>query len=296
MAVLALSAVAAGGAEPETGGALVVTASARDYVFGAGGLIADLVKQGLPVHVVHFGNGEKGGPGLTPAESRLRSRSEAERAADALGVTETLFLGHKTGELAYVSSSELRNQLMTLVRYYKPRILVFPDWYIHYLGDDDTYRVGRMAEESPYGGGDYFLQEMTYMGLRGYSAREYYFYSPYRPYRPREGGEGKAQLKAVNIAMTFERKLAAALELETANRTYAAQVKHRLEAAGRPIALLSEITETSISRLVEAYLRELAETVAAKHGLEMAEEFNYLGATSGVREHVRERARPLPDR
>jgi hypothetical protein len=48
--------------------------------------------------------------------------------------------------------------------------------------------------------------------------------------------------------------------------------------------------------LIEAYLRELAETVAAKHGLRLAEEFNYLGTASGVREHIREKARPLPER
>ena len=226
----------------------------------------------------------------------IERSEEAERAARALGVRETLFLGHKSGELAQLSSSELRNQLMAMVRLYKPRVLVFPDWYIHYLGDDDIYRVGRMAEEAPYGGGSYFLQEMTYMGRGGFAAREYYFYSPYRPYRPREGGEGKAQMKAVDISDVFDRKLAAALELQTANGTYAALVKRRLEAAGRPSERLVELNKRAVDELTTAYLREFAETVGAKNGMQSAEEFNYLGVSQGVREHIREKARPIESR
>lgn len=284
------------GADPEPGGVLVVTATARDYVFGAGGLILDFVDQGVPVDVIHFGNGEKGGDGMKPSEVRERNRREAERAAEILGVRETLFLGHKSGELAYISSSEMRNQLMALVRFYKPRVLVFPDWYMHYLAEDDVYRVGRMAEEAPYGGGSYFLQEMTYMGRGGFAAREYYFYSPYRPYGPREGGEGRAQLKAVDVSDAFDRKLSAARALATANRDYASVVKTRLEAAGRSTARLGDLGEAAVGDLIDAYLREAAETVGAKHGLESAEEFNYLGVTQGVREHIRERARPIPGR
>jgi hypothetical protein len=194
--------------------------------------------------------------------------------------------------MAYISSSEMRNQVMTMVRFYKPEILFFPDWYAHYLSDDDVYRVGRMAEESPYGGGSYFVQEMTYIGYGGYAAREYYFYIPHRPYRPREGGEGQAQLRSVDIGSTFDRKVRAILELKTSNRRYAFQTRERLQLAGRPHELLRELNENSTTQLIRSYLEELAATIGAKHQFRYAEEFNHLGRTAGLPAHIREHARP----
>src|SRR5205807_6118265 len=132
--------------------------------------------------------------------------------------------------------------------------------YIHYVEDWDIYRVGHMAEEAPYGGGSYFLQEMTYLGFPGYAAREYYFYSPYRPYRAGEGGEGKADMQNVDIAATFDRKLRAILELKTANRRYAIETKERLD-KDRQSPRLRAISDESTAELVRAYVEELAETV-----------------------------------
>jgi LmbE family N-acetylglucosaminyl deacetylase len=293
LAALGVFAPAAAAAEkPEPNGVLVVTASARDYLFGAGGTLAKMIEQGRPVYVLQFGNDEKDSTELGPAATRLANNQEGERAARQLGVKEVLNLGHKSGELAYISSSEMRNQVMTMVRFYKPEILFFPDWYAHYLDDDDVYRVGRMAEEAPYGGGDYFVQEMTYIGYGGYAAREYYFYIPQRPYRHREGGEGQAQLRHVDIGSTFDHKVRAILELKTSNRRYAFHTRQRLELAGRPHELLRELNENSTAKLIRAYLEDFAAAVGGKHGLRYAEEFNYLGRATGLPAHIREHARP----
>lgn len=270
-----------------TGGVLVFTAEARDYVFGAGATLAKFAAEGKPVIVVHFGNGEKVAPGVDPAEARLIHRREAEAAAQALGVTETLFLGHKSGEIAYINSSELRNQAITLIRFYKPEMLFFPDWYVHYLRDDDNYRIGRMAEEAPYGGGNYFLQEMTYMGLLGASAREYYFYSPYRPYRAREGGEGKADFIGVDVSKFFDAKLKAAAALESANQREMKVAEIRL--ASSPAAL-ERLRRDGPAGFAEAFLEELAATIGWRHGFSRGEEFNHLGVSSGLPEYISERA------
>ena len=272
---------------PKTGGVLVFTAEARDYVFGAGATLAKFAAEGKPVTVIHFGNGEKVAPDAKPAEAGLIHRREAEAAAKALGVTETLFLGHKSGEIAYVSSSELRNQAITLIRFYKPEILFFPDWYVHYLRDDDNYRIGRMAEEAPYGGGNYFLQEMTYMGLLGASARQYYFYSPYRPYRAREGGEGNAEFVGVDVSSFFDAKLKAAVALESANQRALEIAETRL--AGSSSAL-EKLRRDGAAGLAQAFLTELAATIGGRHGYGLAEEFNHLGVSSGLPAHIRERA------
>jgi LmbE family N-acetylglucosaminyl deacetylase len=280
-------------AQQGKGPVLVIMASARDYLFGAGGTIARMIDEGRPVYVLQFGNDEKDSVGLGPAETRAANNLDAERAAKVLGVREVLNLGHKSGELGYISSSEMRNQVMAMMRFYKPEIMFFPDWYTHYVEDWDIYRVGHMAEEAPYGSGSYFLQEMTYLGFPGYAAREYYFYSPYRPYRAREGGEGKADVQNVDITATLDRKLRAILELKTSNHRYAVETWDRLEKAGRSSPLLRTISEESTVELVRAYVEELAETVGKKHGVRCGEEFNHLGRPGGVPEHILEHAKPL---
>ena len=282
-------------AQEGDGPVLVITASPRDYLFGAGGTLARMIDEGRAVYVLQFGNLEKDSLDSGPARTSLANNAEARTAAELLGVREVLNLGHKSGELAYISSSEMRNQVMTMVRFYKPETLFFPDWYVHYVDDQDIYRVGRMAEESPYGGGKYFLQEMTHIGLSGYAARFYYFYSPYRPYRPGEGGEGRARLKDVDITSTFERKMKAVLALRTANHGYAAKTKRRLELAGRLSKLLEPLDELAVDKLIRAYLEELGATIGGKHGHEYAEEFNFLGTNPPIPAHVLQRARPIPE-
>jgi LmbE family N-acetylglucosaminyl deacetylase len=253
------------------GPVMVVTASSRDWILGAGGTIAQMASAGRPVYVLQFGNEEKESAGLGPAETRLANNEEGERAAKLLGAKEVLNLGHKSGEIGYLNSSELRNQVMLMMRVWKPTTMFFPDWYVHYQPDNDVYRVGRMAEEAPYGGGSYFLQEFTYLGMGGYAPREYYFYPVGRPYRAGEGGEGSASMKAVDIASTMQKKVAALLELKTSNR--------RWVAGG-----------FSDAQFVPAYVEELAATTGKRYSMPFAEEFNHLGSRPGLPAHVREKA------
>ncbi len=254
----------------QTGPVLVITPSMRDCLFGAGGTLARMAAEGRAVHVVVFGNEEKASVALGPAETRLANNDEGERAAKALGFKEVLNLGHKSGEMAYISSSEMRNQVMAMMRLYKPETLFFPDWYVHYLVDNDLYRVGRMAEEAPYGGSSLFLQDLTYMGFGGAAAREYYFFTPYRPYRAREGGEGEASMKRVEIDVA--RKTDAILMLKTANEAWADEVRKR---SGRQLAT---------DDLTRAFVEELA-------GERRMEEFNHLKSRGGLPAHVLERAK-----
>ncbi len=265
-------------AQPK-GAVLVIAPSMRDCIFGAGGTLAAMAAEGRAVHVVVFGNEEKASVHLGPAATRLANNEEGERAAKLLGFREVLNLGHKSGEMAYISSSEMRNQVMAMTRLYKPEILFFPDWYLHYLVDNDIYRVGRMAEESPYGGSSLFLQDLTYMGFPGAAARQYYFYSPYRPYRAREGGEGQASMKQVDIAPQIDRKIAAILKMKTSNEAHVAGIRAR---SGRRL---------TTEEWVRSFVEEMAEAAGRRSGIKLAEEFNHLGSRGGLPEHVLERAR-----
>jgi LmbE family N-acetylglucosaminyl deacetylase len=103
---------------------------------------------------VQVTNDEKNSRGWGPAETIQANTAEAKAAAHLLGAHELLFLGHKAGELGYISSTELREEMFGLIRYFKPRVIFIPDPYIHYDPHRDHFYTGKMAEEAwGYSGG-----------------------------------------------------------------------------------------------------------------------------------------------
>ena len=273
---------------------LVVTAQGGDYLVGAGGTLASLIDEGYRLRVLQVTNDEKNSLDLGPAETRKANNEQAERAARLLGATEVINLGHKAGELGYIASTELRNEVIAMIRYFKPRIIFIPDPYVHYVPNGDVHYVGKMAEEAcGYSGPSTFNPELARMGFPGYSVPEIYYYAVGRPYRPGEGGEERAQFRTLDISATIERKVKAILALETANRLYAAQTQQRLREAGRSHPRLERLDTPSVNALVRAHVEELAATIGKKHGFRYGEEFNYVGPGESLQEHIRERARPV---
>lgn len=265
---------------------LVVTASTGDYIWGAGATLAQFVNDGWRVDVAQFGNGEKRLPGATPAEARLAAMEEGRAAADALGVTDLVRMEHKSGELGYVSSTEMRNQLFALIRGMKPRIIFLPDPYVHYQDDRDLAWVGYMAEEAwGYSGGGTFANELTRLGLAPYGAPEVFYYSPMRPYRTGEGGEtprSKFVARAISD-LAFTAKQSAIARLAAYNRGWL-QLR-----TGRAFADAAEV-----ARLASEFCEQLARTVGGKHGHPRAEEFNHVGpAADPIPAYAIDHAHPI---
>src|SRR5688572_4226085 len=94
---------------------LVVTASSGDYIVAAGGTLAKRVRDGWRVTVAQFGNDEKFSLGATQAQTRLANVTEGKAAAKLLGITDLVYMDHKSGEIGYVSSTEMRSQLFALI-------------------------------------------------------------------------------------------------------------------------------------------------------------------------------------
>ena len=244
---------------------LVVTASSGDYIFGAGATLARFIRDGWRVDVAQFGSGEKQSLGLTQAQTRMANVQEGKAAAKLLGVKDTVDMDFKSGEIAYVSTTEMRNQLFALIRGMKPQIIFIPDPYVHFQNDSDIVTVARMAEEAwGYSGGAMFANELTRMGYKPYGAPEVFYYAPYRPYRAGEGGTGRSGFVAIDVTETMENKLGALELLLTHNRSWVAG-----HVGLRP--------DSEVSAYVRAFATEMAEAVGSKHGFRYGEEFNHVG-------------------
>lgn len=273
------------------GRVLVVTADGADWMVGAGGTLAQLALDGYAVTVAQYGNDEKESAGLSQPETRWANVQEAKAAAEYLGVEDWVLMDFKSGETGYVSATEMRKQLFALIRHLKPAKLFIPDPYVHYQPDWDVYFVGRMAEEAwGYSGGSTFGPELERIGLAPYSVPEVYYYAAGRPLRPREGGEAAARLEIVDIEPLLDAKLVALAMLRTRNQQTARTTRIRLENDGRLVESLPAFDEKAIQDLVKATAKELAAEIGAKHGMDYAEEFNYVGRRAAIPPHALERA------
>ena len=276
---------------------VVVTAGSGDYLFACAGTLANFIDEGFEVYVVQIGNDEKDSVGLGWPQTRLANVEDAKQAAEILGVSDTLYIDDKSGELGSLATNEIRNHISIMIRYWKPEKVFIPDPYVHYEPDWDQHFVGRAAEETNYSNSGYFLPEAWKAGLEGHQPRETYYYATYRPYRRGEGGHRSAKFLGLDITENFDKKAAAIQALRNRNHRYAIHVKARLEMAGKPTDLLAEINESSTRALIRSYVKELAETIGAKHGFAYGEEFNYHGRPFGeeapLPPWVEERAKPI---
>ena len=277
---------------------VVVTAGSGDYLFACAGTLANFIDEGFKVYVVQIGNDEKDSVGLGWPETRLVNVEDGQKAARMLGISDTLYIDDKSGELGSISTNEMRNHISIMIRHWKPEKIFIPDPYIHYEPDWDQFFAGRGAEETNYSNSGYFLPEAWKAGLSGHAPRETYYYAAYRPYRPGEGGHRSAKFMPVDITKNFNKKVAAIQALRNRNHRYAVHVKDRLRMAGKPVTLLDPINESSTRALIRAYAKELAETIGKKHGFQYGEEFNYHGSAFGEESPlppwVEERVKPIP--
>jgi len=261
--------------------ALVVAADQTDWVLGAGGTIAKLAEDGVQVHLLRIANDEKDAWELSPEEAAVRARKENEAAAKILGVAEVHSLGYRSGELAGVQHTELRDRILFYIRKYKPQILFIPNPYAEYVEALDRFYVGKAAEDAWRSAPLVNVQPaFANVGLGAHVVDEVYYYAqPFDPRRrePESTATFVPQPTVRDIAGSIAKKTRAAQALETANESMAQRIKQRLDATGRRLPLLDTINESSIHELVSINVRNLARMAAQDSAYELAEEFHYAG-------------------
>jgi LmbE family N-acetylglucosaminyl deacetylase len=171
---------------------LAVGAHPDDVEFYAGATLASLAQQGADVRIVICTDGARGGSG--GAELAVQRRSEAERAAVALGCAKPRFLGYADGEL--MNDNALRRDLVREIRAARPELLLAHDpttlWTrsgaLARLGHSDHRAAGEAVLDALYPRSllGSFYPELAAQGLAPWIARELWLFDTAAPDHFRE--------------------------------------------------------------------------------------------------------------
>lgn len=119
-----------------------------DTEIAAGGTIAKLAGRGCRVIYVTVTDGGAGttDPNIKWEELSSTRRREQQEAAQALGVKELVWLDYRDSELR--PTLDLRNKLITVVRQYKPDLILTVDPWLPYEAHPDHIATGLAASEA----------------------------------------------------------------------------------------------------------------------------------------------------
>jgi LmbE family N-acetylglucosaminyl deacetylase len=119
-----------------------------DTDIAAGGTIAWMRERGVEVAYVTMTDGCMGtsDPTLYPEKLAEVRRGEQEEAARILGVNQLIWMNYRDSELRV--SLEARSRLITIVRRFKPDIVVTVDPWLTYEAHPDHVATGILAAEA----------------------------------------------------------------------------------------------------------------------------------------------------
>jgi LmbE family N-acetylglucosaminyl deacetylase len=179
--------------------ALVIAAHPDDAEFGAAGTVARWTRDGKTVVYVLCTNGEKGTGDRTVSPEWLAEVREKEQraAARVLGVREVKFLGYPDQGLE--DTSELRRDIVRVIREYRPHTVVTSDPYRRYIWHRDHRVTGQVVLDAvfPFARDHLAYPALLDEGLEPHKVKEILFWA------------SEDVNHRVDITATFHLKLAA---------------------------------------------------------------------------------------
>ena len=158
---------------------MVVTPHPDDAEFGVAGTVARWVKEGQQVVYVVCTNGDKGTSDVNMKPEQLGKIREKEQlaAARVLGVREVIFLRHPDQGLE--DTPEFREELVRLIRRYRPEVVVTASPYRRYRWHRDHRITGQVALDAvfPYARDHLSYPDLLEEGLQPHKVKEMWLWA-----------------------------------------------------------------------------------------------------------------------
>jgi LmbE family N-acetylglucosaminyl deacetylase len=244
---------------------MVITAHADDAEIFAGGTIAGMVRAGDRVVIVIATDGRKGSfEHDSDSLARLR-RQEAQRAAAVLGADPPILLGHPDMEIDRLAPGALREELVRLIRTYRPDVSISEDALnARDLHPDHRGVAWAAAEAIAYASLPLLHPEHLAEGLEEHSIVEKYYYAA-----------GTAANKLVDIRATIDVKIAALAEHRTQIVSLVESMRRQVARAGLDWReAMGEIADDP-QAIMALRLRTTSADIGVQAGVDYAEAFRY---------------------
>lgn len=219
---------------------LAVGAHPDDAEFGAGAALAKWAAGGARITLLVLTDGSKGAwdPAASPGELAVKRAEEQRRAAEALGVAETVNLGYTDGELEYTMA--LRAEICGWIRRRRPDAVLSHDPWRRYMLHPDHRAAGWAAVDGVVAARDHlFFPEQLGRGVAHHRPGALLLWAADRPDH------------CENVAGFVDRKVEALLahssqtvttmdgagESEEAAEAFRAEMHNRARAAGAAAGL-----------------------------------------------------------
>jgi LmbE family N-acetylglucosaminyl deacetylase len=136
---------------------MVIAAHPDDPEFGCAGTIVKWAQAGRTITYVLLTSGDKGShdPDLRPGRLAALREEEQRAAAQELGVEQVIFLRYPDGLLE--NTLELRRRLSSIIRQYRPHIVLTIDPWRPYQLHPDHRAAGQAALDAIYAAREWYV-------------------------------------------------------------------------------------------------------------------------------------------
>ena len=142
--------------------------------YGLGGVIARFVESGYKAYYVRASNDEKDGAN-SYGRNDITNLKETKDAIKILGMEEVISLNWRNDFMNPIPLLELREQLIFLIRKYKPDVVLGHNPWEHYQKNPDHRNVARALVEAYWlAGNETVHPEHFKLGVKPHAAAHYY--------------------------------------------------------------------------------------------------------------------------
>jgi len=265
--------------EPHRGKVLaLITPHLDDGPIFAGGTLAKLLREGYTGYFIRTSNDEKDSYKLTLGETVLANEKDTARFVETAGLKKFFDLSYRNHRMDDVARTELRGRLIFLFRLLKVDTVLSYDPWGHYEENPDHYVTAQAVEAACWmSGGNLDLPEHFAAGLRPHSVSEKYYFA-----------RGPQLVnRVVDIGPTLSAKVDAIRSCRT-------MIDHMIKDLNDSLADRKlRLPALSPDEFIHTAFVERDHSVGARHGLEYAEEFHYIGPDQSLDEYIRRNAVPL---
>jgi LmbE family N-acetylglucosaminyl deacetylase len=263
--------------------------------YGMGGAIARFVESGYKAYYVRASNDEKDGANGY-GRNDIINLKEAVEGTRILGMEKVISLNWRNDFMNPIPLNELREQLIFLIRKYKPDVVLGHNPWEHYQKNPDHRNVARALVEAYWlAGYDTVHPEHFLLGVRPHAARHYYGKGRL------DWGLGQVSNVALELNESQVRKKERAI---AAHRNVyhspagARAIRARLAEAGQYLPEFEGISDDAASDLLmHWWMNWNSRDIGKQAGVKYAEDLYYMDemyALPGLRAYVQANARKAP--